>query len=80
MAIALIIRVCDLLTEFFADAFVFLGTFQTAGAVTAGSLETFPNGLDDFLIFVKTNSHEITSFFFYYTTGVKMPVIDRKGT
>ena len=62
MAIALEIGIGDLFPEFLADAFVFLSPFQTAGAVTAGTLQALPNGPDHLLILIQPNSHEITSF------------------
>ena len=69
MAITLEIGVGHLLPEFLADALVFLGPFQTAGAVTAGALQTFLDHLDHFLVIVQTYSHGITSFRIHYTIG-----------
>ena len=66
MAVALEVRVCDLLTEFLADALVILRAFQTAGAITAGALQTFPDSLYHLLILIQPNSHAITSFRYYY--------------
>ena len=59
MAITLEIGVGHLLPEFLADALVFLGPFQTAGAVTAGALQTFLDHLDHFLVIVQTYSHGV---------------------
>ena len=69
MAITLKIGVGHLLPEFLADALVFFGPLQTAGAVTAGTLQTFLDHLDHFLVVVQTYSHEITSFRIHYTIG-----------
>ena len=59
MAIALEIRVGDLLTKFLADALVFLSSFQTAGAVATGALQTVFDHLDHFLVIVQTYSHGV---------------------
>ena len=59
MAIALEIRVGNLLTEFLADALVILSSFQTAGAVAAGALQAFFDHLDHFLVIVQTYSHGV---------------------
>ena len=59
MAIALEIRVGDLLTKFLADALVFLSSFQTAGTVAAGALQTVFDHLDHFLVIVQTYSHGV---------------------
>ena len=59
MAIALEIGVSNLLPEFLADALVFLGPLQTAGAVAAGALQAFLNHLDHFLVIVQTYSHGV---------------------
>ena len=62
MAVAREIGVCDLLPEFLADALIFLGALQTAGAVAAGALQAVLHHLDDLLILVQPYSHTITSF------------------
>ena len=59
MAIALEIGVSHLLPEFLANALVFLSSFQTAGAVTAGALQAFLDHLDHFLVIVQTYSHGV---------------------
>ena len=59
MAIALEIGVSHLLPEFLANALVFLGSFQTAGAVAAGALQAFLDHLDHFLVIVQTYSHGV---------------------
>ena len=57
MAKTLEIGVSNLLPEFLADALVFFGPFQTAGAVTAGTLQTFFDHLDHFFVVVQSYSH-----------------------
>ena len=59
MAITREIGVCNLLPEFLTNALVFLGSFQTAGAVTTGALQTFFDHLDHFLVIVQTYSHRV---------------------
>ena len=58
MAITREIGVSNLLTEFLTNAFVFLGSFQTAGAVTTGALQTFFDHLNHFFVIIQTYSHE----------------------
>ena len=57
MAVALELRISDLLAEFLANALVLFRSFQSAGAVTTGTLQTFLDGLDHFLILIEPNSH-----------------------
>jgi hypothetical protein len=71
VAIALEIGVCDLLPELLADALVFFGSGQSAGAVTAGALESVFYSLDNFGIFIESDSHRKSPFSFYYTRPVK---------
>ena len=59
MAVSLKVRIRDLLPEFLADALIFLSSFQTAGAVAAGALQTFFDHLDHFLVIVQTYSHGV---------------------
>ena len=61
MAKTLEIRVGNLIPELLTDALIFLGTFQTARAITTGALETIFNHLYHFLVIVKSDSHTITS-------------------
>ena len=57
MAVALKVRIRDLLPEFLADALVLLGALQAAGAVSAGALESLFDGGHHFLIVIQPNSH-----------------------
>ena len=59
MTVALVVRIGDLLTEFFADTLVLLGSFQPTGTVSAGPLQTVFDHLNHFLIFVETYSHSV---------------------
>ena len=65
MAVALKIRVCDLLPEFLADALILLGTLEAAGAVATGTLEAVFYGLYHFCVFVQSDSHRNFSFFLF---------------
>ena len=57
MAIALEIGVSHLLPELLTNALIFLGSFQTTGAVATGALQAFLDHLDHFLVVVQTYSH-----------------------
>jgi len=52
VAITFIVRVCDLLAEFRANALIFFRMFQAAGAVAAGALEALANCLHYLFIFI----------------------------
>ena len=60
MAIALEIRVGDLLPEFLADALIVLRPLQPAGAVASRAFQTFPDGFYQFLVVVEPNRHHPT--------------------
>ena len=70
MAVTLEIGVCDLLTEFFAHALVFLSALEPARAITTGSLQAFLYSLDYYCIFIESNCHEFSPFSFYYILPV----------
>ena len=61
MAEAREFRILDLLAEFLADALILLCPFQTAGAITAGSLQALPDHPDHFFIVIQSDCH-ILSF------------------
>ena len=61
MAISLEIGIGDLLPEFLANALIFLGALQSAGAIAAGAFQAFPDGLHHFLILIESDSHRLTS-------------------
>ena len=67
MAIALEIRIGDLLTEFLADALIILGALETAGAVSALGFKALFDGLYYFFVFVESDFwfHCFYSFVFY---------------
>ena len=71
MAVALEIGVCDLLPEFLANALIFLGALESAGAIAAGTLQSVLYGLDNFRIFIESDCHRKSPFSFYYTLSVK---------
>ena len=52
VAVALELRVCDLLAELLADALVFLRSLQPAGAEASGAGQTLFDGGDHLFIFV----------------------------
>ena len=60
VAIALEIRVCDLLPEFLTDALIVLRPLQPTGAVASRALQTFPNGFYQFLVVIEPNRHHPT--------------------
>ena len=61
MAVALKIRVGNLLPKFLTDALIVLGAIQSAGAVAAGTLQTFPDGTHHLFILIESNCHKNTS-------------------
>ena len=54
VAVSLKLRVCDLITEFLAHAFVFLKFSDAARTVTALLLQTFLHAFYNFLIFIQS--------------------------
>lgn len=77
MTEALEIRILDLVAELLADTFVVVGTLQTAGTVTAGTLQAFPDGLYHLFIIIQPNSHGITTFLLLIIHWI--PLLSRKG-
>ena len=63
MAIALEIRVGDLLTELPADALILLRPLQTAGAVTTGTLQSLFHHLHHFFILVESDCQNDSPLF-----------------
>ena len=66
MAVTFEIGIRDLLTEFLADALILFRPLESAGAVTAGTLQAVLNSLNQFFIFIESDSHSETPFSFYY--------------
>ena len=62
MAEACELRISDLLAEFLTDALVVLCPFQTAGTVTARTLQAVADHLDHFFIIIQSNSHISLTF------------------
>ena len=57
MAVALVIRVGDLILELLTHTLGRLCALQSAGAVPAGALESFPDGIDNLLIGIELDFH-----------------------
>ena len=57
MAVALVIRVGDLILELLTHTLGSLRALQSAGTVPAGALESFPDGIDNLLIGIELNFH-----------------------
>ena len=77
MAISFEIRIGDLLPELPTDALILLSSLKSAGTIASRALETFPDGLHHFFIFVEPYCHTTTSFRIYYTAiivPVNLPV------
>ena len=55
-------RIRNLFTEFLTNALIVLGTFQTAGTVTARTLQAVADHLDHFFIIIQSNSHISLTF------------------
>ena len=67
MAETLEIGIFHLLPDLLADALFLLGPLQSAGAVSAGALQTLADHGHHFLVIVQSNCHGITSFLPYYS-------------
>ena len=57
VAVALKIRVGDLILEFLTHTYGCLCAFSAAGTVPAGALESFPDGIDNLLIGIELDFH-----------------------
>ena len=57
MAVALVIRVGDLILELLTHTLGSLRALPAAGAVSAGALESFPDGIDNLLIGIELDFH-----------------------
>ena len=57
MAVALVIRVGDLILELLTHTFGRLCALPAAGTVSAGALESFPDGIDNLLIGIELDFH-----------------------
>ena len=57
MAVALKIGVGDLILELLTHTLGSLRALQSAGAVPAGALESFPDGIDNLLIGIELDFH-----------------------
>ena len=57
MAVALEIRIGNLILKLLAHTFGCLCAFSAAGTVSAGALESFPDGIDNLLIGIELDFH-----------------------
>ena len=57
VAVALEIRIGDLILKLLAHTFGCLCAFSAAGTVSAGALESFPDGVDNLLIGIELDFH-----------------------
>ena len=57
MAVALVIRVGDLILELLTHTFGRLCALPAAGTVSAGALESFPDGIDNLRIGIELDFH-----------------------
>ena len=57
MAVALEIGIGDLILEFLTHTLGSLRALHAAGAVSAGALESLPDGLNDLLIWIELDFH-----------------------
>ena len=57
MAVALVIRVGDLILELLTHTFGCLCALPAAGTVSAGVLESFPDSIDNLLIGIELDFH-----------------------
>ena len=58
--------VCDLFPEFLADTLIVFAPLQSAGTIASGPLQSVPNHLNHFLVFIEPDSHRNTSLPLYY--------------
>ena len=59
MAVALEVRIGDLIPKFLAHTLILLRSGQAAGAVAPGAFKTLPDGFDNFLIWVQNYFHKM---------------------
>ena len=79
MAIALEIRVGDLLPEFLAHASGVLRPLQAAGTVAAGALQPLPDSRYDLFILVQPNCHIDLPFSVFNRFGRPFEPVDPKS-
>ena len=66
MTIPCKLGILDLLPEFLADTLIVFAPLQSAGTIASGPLQSVPNHLNHFLIFIESDSHRNTSLPLYY--------------
>ena len=93
MAESLEERICNLILKLLTHAFGFLRTLHAAGAVPAGALESFPDGINNLLIGIELDFHvrhlfldcgfiipQDKAFFCDEVTLIKNPVLFKHRT
>ena len=57
MAVPFVVRICDLLPKFLADALILLCPLQAAGAIASGAFQSIPDHLYHLFVFIEPNCH-----------------------
>ena len=64
VAVSLVVGVIDLVLELLAHTLGLLCPLQTAGAVAARALQPLTDGVDNFLVLIQRDLHDIRPFLF----------------
>lgn len=75
MAEPFVIRVGNLLPEFFAHTKIVFGSFKPAGAISAGFAEPVANGVPDFFIRIENHLQKRNTSFCFFSIPKKPPAI-----
>ncbi len=70
MAVALEIRIGNLILKLLAHTFGCLCAFSAAGTVSAGALETLTDGVDDLLVGIELDFHVASLFPRFFVMGL----------
>ena len=65
MTVAFKVRILHLATELLTNTFIFRFPFPAAGTVSAGALESFPDGIDNLLIGIELD-FRVRHLFLYH--------------
>ena len=68
MTITFELGIRNLLTDFLANALIIFAALQPAGTVTTGTLQSFFDRLNHFLVFIQSDSHIHTSLLNHYSS------------
>ena len=74
MTISFEVGICHLLTEFPADALIFVFDLEAARTVSALTLQALADVLDDLSIFIESNSHRMPHIVNFVPCGVSISV------